>query len=185
MQVLALQLDPKAHALIANKGWCGTGPHSGEEPSRCASRDEHPMAQRSSSRTRNVFGNGTGQSRHAACDARTACIARARRKVRNTASPGEERYGAGGSRSSQRRTCTTVTKTWSAHQADQALFGRVCPGGNIRRSSSQVMIENGEAAWPSRRSVVRQIFDAWLLDSRGALETPNLPARPKPGDPHV
>ncbi|WP_397448507.1 penicillin-binding protein 2 [Pseudomonas sp. NA-150] len=67
---------------------------------------------------------------------------------------------------------------------DNALFVGFAPAGKPKIAVS-VMIENGEAGGRVAGPVVRQIMDAWLLDSEGHLKPQYAVPAKAPGDPHV
>ncbi|MGV8920048.1 MAG: penicillin-binding protein 2 [Pseudomonas sp.] len=176
MQVTPLQLA-QATALIANKGvW--NRPHLAKTVDGVPPVDEHPMPNivlRNSSDWDQV-NHGMQMVMHDPRGIARAAAVGVQYRIAGKSGTAQVVAIKQGERYNRLKT--------AERNRDNALFVGFAPAGKPKIAVS-VMIENGEAGGRVAGPVVRQIMDAWLLDSEGHLKPQYAVPAKAPGDPHV
>jgi penicillin-binding protein 2 len=161
MQVTPLQLA-QATTLIANKGvW--NRPHLAKEIGGVPPVDEHPMPNivLRDAREWDQVNNGMQAVMHDPRGIARAAAQGAQYRIAGKSGTAQVVAIKQGERYNR-------DKTLERHR-DNALFVGFAPAANPKIAVA-VMIENGEAGGRVAGPVVRQILDAWLLDSDGHLK---------------
>ena len=176
MQVTPLQLA-QATALIANKGvW--NRPHLARTIDGAPPVDEHPMPDivLHDPKEWDQVNHAMQLVMHDARGIARASAAGAQYRIAGKSGTAQVVAIKQGERYNRLKT--------AERNRDNALFVGFAPAEDPQIVIS-VMIENGEAGGRVAGPVVRQVMDAWLLDSQGGLKPQYASPQVKHGNPHV